>query len=114
MKPGIKPYAGNMQYDFGRDSNHFQQDKRHAGYDTRFELVVLNPALVFEDTEDLDPLADVHLFGRMRETCPNCPGVHLQLVLRQRHVRMAHLACQQCHQCYDACYGNGVSALAAH
>ncbi len=49
--------------------------------------------------------------GVVRETCPKCLHTHLQLILRQRQVRLAHLFCAQCHACFDAHYTSGVCAL---
>lgn len=50
--------------------------------------------------------------GKMRETCPYCPGIALQLILRFKHVKRSHLFCDQCTRCYDALYPDGTSALA--
>lgn len=49
--------------------------------------------------------------GLVRETCPHCEGQHLTLVLRQEHVRLAHLFCARCQTCFDAHYPNGRCAL---
>ena len=48
----------------------------------------------------------------MRETCPHCPGVPLQLVLRYQQVLQSHLFCPTCHRRYDAIRPDGRSALA--
>lgn len=48
--------------------------------------------------------------GAMRETCPHCQGIALQLVLRRHHVKRSHLFCAQCTRCYDAMC-NGFSIL---
>lgn len=48
----------------------------------------------------------------MRETCPHCTGVPLQLVLRYQQVLQSHLFCPTCHRCYDAIRPDGRSALA--
>ncbi|MES2299599.1 MAG: hypothetical protein V4582_21355 [Pseudomonadota bacterium] len=60
-----------------------------------------------------DPAApcDLLSFGNMRETCPACGDAHLKLVLRQEHVRAAHLFCPRCERCYDARYSDGSSAF---
>lgn len=50
-------------------------------------------------------------FGAMRELCPVCQDVHLQLVLRQERVRLAHLFCRKCTRCFDARYADGSCAL---
>lgn len=54
---------------------------------------------------------DVTLNGQMRETCPYCEATHLQLVLRQRHVKRAHLFCPDCTRCFDARFADGSPAL---
>jgi hypothetical protein len=111
----MKFYAGNMQYDSGRDALGYARDQRRAHIETLFVLIELDPVRVLDgEREAYEIDRDLHLFGRMRETCPECPGEHLQLVLRQKHVKIAHLYCQRCKRCFDACYPNGVSALAVH
>ncbi|MBI3286121.1 MAG: hypothetical protein HYZ65_14905 [Burkholderiales bacterium] len=50
--------------------------------------------------------------GSMREQCPYCSGVALQLILRYRYVKRTHLFCTCCTRCYDALYPDGTSALA--
>lgn len=97
------------------NSQQLAKDKRQAAPDTQFILVELDPALVLAEAQERDnAAAELRLFGQMRETCPECRTTHLQLVLRQRHVKLAHLFCQQCKKCFDACYPNGSSALAIH
>ncbi len=49
--------------------------------------------------------------GNMREHCPHCENVALQLVLRHRQVKRTHLFCPHCTRCYDAVYPDGQSAL---
>ena len=49
--------------------------------------------------------------GAMREVCPHCEGVALQLVLRRHHVKRSHLFCTQCTRCYDAVCEGGYSIL---
>ena len=49
--------------------------------------------------------------GQMRERCPYCVDVPLQLVLRYRNVKRSHLFCASCTRCYDALYPDGTSAL---
>ncbi|WP_083444778.1 hypothetical protein [Herbaspirillum rhizosphaerae] len=49
--------------------------------------------------------------GAMREVCPHCEGVALQLVLRRHHVKRTHLLCAQCTRCYDAVCEGGYSIL---
>lgn len=55
--------------------------------------------------------ADVFPVGQMRETCPYCTDVPLQLVLRANHVIRTHLFCEQCTRCFDAIDPDGNSAL---
>jgi hypothetical protein len=54
---------------------------------------------------------NVQAAGHMRERCPYCGDVALQLVLRYRHVKRSHLFCPCCTRCYDALYPDGTSAL---
>ncbi|MFJ9452415.1 MULTISPECIES: hypothetical protein [unclassified Herbaspirillum] len=49
--------------------------------------------------------------GTMRETCPHCEGVALQLVLRRHQVKRSHLFCDHCTRCYDALCDGGYSIL---
>lgn len=55
--------------------------------------------------------ADVIPVGPMREACPHCEGVALQLVLRHRHVKRSHLFCRVCTRVYDALDDSGYSVL---
>lgn len=50
--------------------------------------------------------------GKMREVCPYCNNVPLALILRHKHVKRAHLFCENCTRCFDALYPDGTSALA--
>lgn len=50
--------------------------------------------------------------GKMREVCPYCDNVPLDLILRYKHVKRAHLFCEKCTRCFDALYPDGTSALA--
>ena len=79
----------------------------------RFSLVELDPAQVVEGILVADGFMAkaVTPAGQMRETCPNCDGEPLQLVLRYEHVIRAHLFCVKCTRCYDAIYVDGNSAL---
>ncbi|MBP0599039.1 hypothetical protein J8I26_13030 [Herbaspirillum sp. LeCh32-8] len=76
-------------------------------------LVELDPREVVEGvmTEKGFLAADVVPVGPMREACPHCPGVALQLVLRHRHVKRSHLFCRVCTRCYDALNDGGHSVL---
>ena len=49
--------------------------------------------------------------GNMRETCPQCHGGPLQLVLRYHHVERSHLFCPHCTRCYDVLGAEGYSML---
>jgi hypothetical protein len=77
-------------------------------------LVELDPREVVDGimTEQGFLAPDVVPVGPMREACPHCPGVALQLVLRHHHVKRAHLFCRVCTRCYDALTDAGQSALA--
>jgi hypothetical protein len=55
---------------------------------------------------------DVISSGKMRELCPYCDNVPLDLVLRYKHVKRAHLFCANCTRCFDALYPDRTSALA--
>jgi hypothetical protein len=54
---------------------------------------------------------DFVIAGEMRETCPECKTIPLQLVLLQPGVKRAHMLCPTCTRCFDACYEDGSSAL---
>lgn len=78
-----------------------------------FALKELNP----EQVVDGEPVAaglfseDALMVGKMREKCPYCDDVPLQLVLRYRRVIRSHLYCEKCTRCFDAVYPDGSSAL---
>jgi hypothetical protein len=55
---------------------------------------------------------DVVSAGAVRETCPACEEVHLQLVLLQPHVAREHLFCEKCTRCFDASEQGGKSVFA--
>ncbi len=77
-------------------------------------LAELNPASIIEGVmldDGFKPDEEVMTCGAMRETCPHCPEQHLQLVLRQRTVKVAHLFCPHCTRCYHASYQDGSPAL---
>jgi hypothetical protein len=76
-------------------------------------LLELDPARVIEGerTGEGYLAPDPNMFGAMRETCPVCQDVNLQLILRQDRVKLAHLFCPQCTRCYDARYPDGSPAL---
>jgi hypothetical protein len=76
-------------------------------------LVQLDPQSVIDGVRyDDSYLADeIRTCGTMRETCPVCGEGQLQLVLRQRNVRVAHLFCLECTRCFGAFLEDGRPAL---
>ncbi len=54
---------------------------------------------------------DIVVNGAMRELCPACKTEHLKLVLRQEHVKRAHMFCERCTRCFEARYPDGTPAL---
>lgn len=76
-------------------------------------LVQLDPREVIDGvmTPNGYLAADVTPVGPMREACPHCDGVALQLVLRHRHVKRSHLVCRVCTRVYDALNDSGRSVL---
>lgn len=79
-----------------------------------FILVQLDPREVIEGVmlEEGFQSEDAPSAGSMREHCPYCSGVQLQLILRYKFVKRSHLFCSNCTRCYDALYPDGSSALA--
>lgn len=96
----------------GASSEGNRSDHRHANMGT-FTLVEIDRANVVDSIRlDDDYEADgVFAMGEMRELCPHCKANHLKLVLRQKHVRHAHLFCANCEKCFDARNPDGTSAL---
>lgn len=86
-------------------------DKRSG--DAVLLLVELDPMHVVdgERCDDTYLAEDVSACGPMREVCPGCGKGHLQLVLRQDNVRLAHLFCYHCTRCYGALFEDGTPAL---
>lgn len=89
-------------------------EKRHS--DTKLPklvLVELDPIAIVDGVrvDDCYVTEDISSYGEMRESCPVCEGIHLQLVLRQKNVKAAHLFCARCTRCFDACLPDGTSAL---
>lgn len=76
-------------------------------------LVQLDPQSVVDGVRYDDTyLADeIRTCGTMRETCPVCAEGHLQLVLRQKSVRIPHLFCLECTRCFGAFLEDGSPAL---
>ncbi len=95
-----------------REHAHNAPRRRHP-HDTDEHLVLteMDPDSVIDHLDPPDAEVELITFGTLRETCPNCPGSHLKLVLRQRRVRLAHLFCSGCQGCFDAHYPSGKSAL---
>lgn len=87
-------------------------DKRQNS-STMLMLIQLDPASIVDCVKiDQGYLAhDFAIAGEMRETCPECKTSHLKLVLLQNGVKRAHMFCEQCTRCFDACYPDGYSAL---
>lgn len=75
----------------------------------RLVLTPMLPSAVFDRGHGSLP-EGVRSSGRVRETCPHCRA-HLQLVLRQEAVRLAHLFCDRCVACFNAHYPDGRCAL---
>lgn len=88
-------------------------DRRNP-YAPEFTLIELDPRDIIDGIQLEQGYAseDAPHSGSLRETCPYCPGVPLQLVLRFRHVKRSHVFCRSCTRCYDALYPDGTSALA--
>ncbi|MBZ2206643.1 hypothetical protein [Massilia soli] len=100
----LEPVQGNAQpIPAGR--------RHHAANEDRLILRELNPDDVIDQLARDGEAIDAVSFGPVRETCPHCATNHLQLVLRQESVRVAHLFCVDCESCFDACYANGTPAL---
>lgn len=76
-------------------------------------LLELDPKTVADgkSTGEGIVVEDVTASGAMRETCPYCEAGHLRLVLRQKHIKRAHLYCEECTRCFDARYADGTPAL---
>ena len=84
-----------------------------AGEGTPLILEELDPRWVVDGVAVNGALMapDVQPVGKMRETCPHCPGQPLQLVLRYGPVIRSHLFCEHCTRCFDAKFADGSSAL---
>lgn len=95
-------------------SGQFTYSERRQARAPLFALSELDPRdvidgkLVNEGYIAEDPISS----GTMRECCPFCPSVPLQLILRYKHVKRSHLLCENCTRCFDALYPDGTSALA--
>jgi hypothetical protein len=90
------------------------QNRREGEAPPVLTLLELDPADVIEGVrvEQGYLLKEAPMtFGAMRERCPVCQDVPLELVLRQGRVKLAHLFCKKCTRCYDARYADGSCAL---
>ena len=93
-------------------TNQVDPGRRHKHQlDETLILTELDPAKVVDHLDDDNTALELLTCGSVRETCPKCEQAHLQLILRQRQVRVAHLFCCECLACFDAHYKNGASAL---
>src|SRR6185503_12206445 len=81
--------------------------RHHQGADDLLILSEIDPLSVIDAPDDQGTPCQLITFGTMRETCPKCTDAHLKLVLRQTHVRAAHLFCSKCNSCFDAHLANG-------
>jgi len=95
-------------------SRHHPDDagRRHKhAVDETLRLSELDRGTVIDHLDGDNTARELISCGLVRETCPKCGDAHLQLILRQRQVRVAHLFCCECQACFDAHYNNGASAL---
>jgi hypothetical protein len=86
------------------------------GLTAPFSLVELSPQLVLNGDvlgSAIMTEGDLAYGGRMRELCPYCGDVPLQLALRSKHVIRTHLYCEKCTRCFDAVYPDGSAAFTA-
>ena len=99
---------------YTQDDHASSYSERRAARAPFFTLIQLDPRDVIDGVmlEQGYLSDDAQSSGRMREICPYCNGVALQLILRFRHVKRAHLFCDCCTRCFDALYPDGTSALA--
>ncbi len=90
-----------------------QNKRKDATLQPVLTLIELDPSTIIEGVRVADGYLakDTATFGVMREICPACKDSHLQLVLKQGHVKIAHLFCAKCTRCYDARYPDGTCAL---
>ena len=87
------------------------QGRRQLRAEEKLLLTELNGQSVIDHVDGTNVPVNLTTFGTVRETCPKCLHPHLNLILRQRNVRTAHLFCAECKGCFDAHYPSGVSAL---
>ncbi len=94
-------------------SAQLSQERREQQPPPMLTLLELDPRTVIDGVrvEQGFEAQDAKTFGAMREFCPACQDVNLQLVLRQERVKIAHLFCPQCTRCYTASYPDGSCAL---
>lgn len=96
-----------------RGNSHYAQPGDQRLDAAHLYLVQLDPQTVVDGVRYDDTyLADeIRTCGTMRETCPVCAEGHLQLVLRQKSVRVPHLFCLECTRCFGAFLPDGTPAL---
>lgn len=92
-------------------SPHPDHGRRHRHAEDHLMLTELNLRAVIDQHDGATAPLMLTSFGSVRETCPKCTHAHLNLILRQRNVRTAHLFCAECESCFDAHYPSGASAL---
>ncbi len=94
-------------------SEHYSRPPDQRAGQAHLYLVQLDPQAVVDGVRYDDTyLADeIRTCGTMRETCPVCAEGHLQLVLRQKNVRVPHLFCLECTRCFGAFLEDGSPAL---
>ncbi len=90
---------------------HPAHSRRHRHAEDSLVLTELNPNAVIDHPDGDSAPVILTSFGSVRETCPKCMHPHLDLILRQRNVRTAHLFCAGCESCFDAHYPGGAPAL---
>lgn len=91
-------------------ASHPVHGRRHRHAEDGLLLTELNPHAVIDHPDEGKPVS-LTTFGTVREICPKCTQTHLNLILRQPNVRIAHLFCADCHSCFDAHYPSGACAL---
>lgn len=87
------------------------QGRRQSRAEEQLLLTEINGRAVIDHLDGANGTVNLTTFGTVREACPKCLHPHLNLILRQRNVRSAHLFCAECKGCFDAHYSSGASAL---
>lgn len=96
-----------------RSSTHYSPPADQRVGPAHLYLVQLDPQTVVDGVryDDTFLADDIRTCGTMREVCPVCAEGHLQLVLRQKSVRVPHLFCLECTRCFGAFLEDGTPAL---